>query len=424
MKAQREVWLFFQREIRMAFRDRTSVINGILVPVFLYPVLMWLIFNAVILVMGGVEKQPLQVAVVGLPPDHREVARRIDRLTRVTRFKEPLSAEQLRKGVNAGEIDAGLVFRGAEPEGRALAGNFALDLIYNQSKDRSARAKDRLLEVVSGYRSEWLEREGRRLGIKSEDWRQNTAETQEAASSKEIGRHVLGMMIPLFLSLMVAIGCFHPAVDAIAGERERGSWETLMSLGASRRSLMAGKYFAVASLGALAGLLNLAAMTLSMNALFAPMIKEVGQKIEFSLPPLAIPVMTIGAVLLALFLGAGMIVAASFARTFKEGQTMVTPVYMLAILPLLFLNAPGIRLNAGLAVVPVVNLLLVFREAVEGTFNWPLIGLVLAEMAVLVFLCLRLAARIIEFEEFQTGSFQGHVIAFLKTKRFFRGTTP
>src|ERR1017187_1865366 len=86
-----------------------------------------------------------------------------------------------------------------------------------------------------------------------------------------MGAFMLGLVAPIMFVVMVALGCFYPAVDCIAGERERNTWETLMSTAASRLSVVAAKYLYVASLGGLAGILNLLVIAATLRPVLAPL---------------------------------------------------------------------------------------------------------------------------------------------------------
>ena len=100
---------------------------------------------------------------------------------------------------------------------------------------------------------------------------------------------------------------------------------------AARRSIVTAKYLYVATLGCLAGVLNVAAMLATMRPILAPLLARTGEQLEFTVSPWRLPVVLLGAVLLAGFVAAGMMIFAVFARTFKEGQAMITPFYMLAV---------------------------------------------------------------------------------------------
>jgi sodium transport system permease protein len=88
-----------------------------------------------------------------------------------------------------------------------------------------------------------------------------------------------------------------------------------------------------------------------------------------SVPFIAVPVMILGAVLLGAFLGAAMMLLASLARSFKEGQSLVTPFYTIAILPAMLTAFPGFRLSWETALVPVMNIALMMRAGLHGNLS-------------------------------------------------------
>ena len=181
---------------------------------------------------------------------------------------------------------------------------------------------------------------------------------------------------------------------------------------------MAAKYLYVATLGAVAGVLNVTAMFLSMGAVMRPLFAGAGEQFQFELPLLAFPVMIVGAVALALFFAAAMMILASFARTFKEGQGMVTPVYWLAVIPVMFLGQGSeTTLTATTAAIPVANVAMMIRDAVRGVFLWPLVAEAILIELVMVALCLLLARKVLRVEEFLIGSYDGSLLRFLRSRR-------
>jgi sodium transport system permease protein len=137
------------------------------------------------------------------------------------------------------------------------------------------------------------------------------------------------------------------------------------------------------------------------------------------MPLAALPVLILGSALIALFVSAGMMIFASFARTFKEGQSMVGPFYLLIFMPVLLLQSPGLELTPTIALIPIGNLAMVFREALNGVFQWPLIALSVAVELVTIVICLWLAVFILRFEDFVIGSYSGNLGRFLK-ERFIK----
>jgi len=424
-----EIRLLFLRELRSALRERAIVVNGILMPVFLYPVLLWVVFSGIMFVQGINQGFTTRLVVEGtLPPEHATlldslVARKdVLVLGREGGEEEegdaggppakpvPVPAEPL-AALQAGDVDAIVRF---EP----MAGpsdNFRVQVRYDRSEARSRTARDRVDEVVSAHRDRWLDAQAEALGLDDAGRTLYAVTSENVSTEEELGAMVLGLMLPLFLVVMVALGCFFPSVDTTAGERERSTWETLMTVAASRTSVIAAKYLYVATLGIVAGLLNVAAMFLSIGAVLGPLLQG-NEALSFSIPPMAVPVMAAGAIVLALFFAAGMMILASFARTFKDGQAMVQPVYWLVFLPMLLGQQTDLTLTPAVAAIPVANIAMMIRDALNGVFLWPLIAVTIAVNLVLVVLFLWVARRVLVFEDFIIGSYDGSFWRFLKER--------
>ena len=291
-------------------------------------------------------------------------------------------------------------------EGDKLADNFQVAISYDRAVARSRRASDRIEAIVDNYREEWVDSEAAELGIAGAEREQFRIVQENVSSDEQMGALLLGMMIPLFLVLMVALGCFIPAIDSTAGERERSTWETLMTVSASRLSVVTAKYLYVATVGIIAGVLNVTAVFLSLGAIMAPLLAEAGDQFQFTLPFLALPVMIVAAISLALFFAAAMMILASFARSFKDGQAMAMPVYWLALLPFVLGQQTDRTLTPVIAAIPVANAAMMIRDAINGVFLWPLMAETLVVLLVMVALCLMLARMVLQFEDLLVGSFE------------------
>ena len=421
----RDVAVLYGREVRAALRERTIVVNSILVPLLLYPFMMWAVFTGVTFVQGRTAGYVARTVVSGLPVEHQELRTRLEADPGLALQPQALDPAEARRQIQDGELDALLEF--LPPAGGVsgtLGGNFSATLTFNQSRERSAEARRRLTALLDTYRDAWLQREGEHLGIGPEQWQAFVVQGRNVATGRQMGALILGLMLPLFFVIMVAMGCFYPAVDATAGERERGTWETTLSLAVSRGAVVTSKYLYVATFGLLAGMINLAAMTVSMGRIMGPLLGDEGGSVQFAVPFAAVPVLVLGAVLLAGFVAAGMLIFAAFARTFKEGQAMITPFYLLLILPVMFLNAPGLEFTSALAIVPVANVAMMIREAVAGSFPMVQILIAVASGLAAVAACVFLAAVILRFEDVVIGSYSGSLGTFVQQRVLRRERRP
>jgi sodium transport system permease protein len=414
--AWRQVWILYEREVRAALRERNIVINSLLIPLLLYPFLLWVGFTGVMYVQGQTEGHVSRVRVIGWPEGHERLKRAFEGDDRIRLVEEAGLGDVTEERLKRGELDAVVTIRPAEGDAAVLDGNFHVQVTFDESKERGALARDRVKSVIERHRERWLEREATELGIGMAEWQGYAIAMRNVASEREVGAFILGLMLPLFFVIAVAVGCFYPAVDATAGERERGTWETLMSTGANRLSVATAKYLYVASMGCVAGLLNLGALVATMKPIFGPLLRGNEEVVTFGVPWLALPVIVLGGLLLGGFVAGGMMMFAAFARTFKEGQAMVTPFFMVIVVPVLFLQMPGLEFSVGLAFVPVVNVVLMIRSALTGHFPWMAMGVTVLASVVLVAVCVRLGSYMMQFEDVVMGSHRGGMRSFLKRR--------
>ena len=101
---------------------------------------------------------------------------------------------------------------------------------------------------------------------------------------------------------------------------------------------------------------------------------------------------------------------------------MVSPFYIALIFPIMFLQSPGLEFTTQLALIPVANVTMMIREAIQGIYQWRLIGLTLVVEAVCVIIALRIAMKVIQHEDFVMGSYSGSFGKFAKERLLRRNT--
>jgi ABC-2 type transport system permease protein/sodium transport system permease protein len=177
------------------------------------------------------------------------------------------------------------------------------------------------------------------------------------AAERQSGLSV-AVFVPLVLILMTMTGAVYPAIDLTAGERERGTLEVLIAAPVPRVSLLFGKYVAVVTVAVLTALVNLTSMTVSLliSGLSEQVFGQGGLRVLTLLEILAL------VLLFAAFFSAVLLVLTSFARSFKEAQAYLIPLMVVSLLPGLVGLWPGLPLSGGLAVVPLLNIVLLARD--------------------------------------------------------------
>ncbi len=176
---------------------------------------------------------------------------------------------------------------------------------------------------------------------------------------------LLGQILPLILVLMTITGAIYPAIDLTAGERERGTLETLMVCPVPVFDLIAGKFLVVTTVALIGATLNLASVSATVYFGGFEQVVTGGGQAEF--PLVRLPLILLSLLPFAVLFSATLIAVCSYARTFKEAQNYVTPVILAALIPGGIAAVATPRLEGTALVMPVANMVLLTRELLIGT---------------------------------------------------------
>jgi sodium transport system permease protein len=195
----------------------------------------------------------------------------------------------------------------------------------------------------------------------------------------------------------------YPAMDLAAGEKERGTMETLLCSPASRTDIVLGKFLLVltGSLTAVACSLASLAVTLAVagSALSAgPAGPAGGGGSGLAIDPLGLVGVLAMVIPVCVLFSAILFTVSLFARSYKEAQTYAQPVVFLGIIPLGIGTVPGIDLSLRLSLVPVLNISLVCKEMLSGVWHWAYIAAIFATTALYAAAALALAVRMFKSE--------------------------
>lgn len=407
MSRRSDVWLLYWRELRSALRERNILLYSLLVPALLYPCVLWMMISADSMVRGMLEQSLSRVALVGLSDEHRRLETELIAAKEfvLSQADEARALEMMKRG----RLDAVAVCR-AGPHGE-----LDVRLYFDGSRLHSKIAKNRLEEVLDRYRDIRLEQLAAEYRVPDVKLQLLWVKRVDQATESEVGRLILSTILPMAMIVVMGMGGLYPAVDSTAGERERSTWETLLTTAASRDDVVLAKYLYVVTVISFSGLLNLAALYVCIYAALEPM-----EHVTISLPLSALPVLIGGTILLAMFMAAGMMVPASFARTFQQGQSLATPFYAVTILPVVLVADPSVPFHMAYAFVPVLNAALAFREAVAGHLLLPQLLVTLAVLMVCVVASLWMARRVLAYEDIVLGTYGGSFWTFVKQRLWRR----
>ena len=227
---------------------------------------------------------------------------------------------------------------------------------------------------------------------------------QDVAEEQQRSAAVWSKILPFILFIWALTGAFYPAVDLCAGEKERGTLETLLASPAQRREIVWGKLLTVITFSVVTALLNLGSMGVTGKFVLAQFqqISAFSGEGMLAMPPLISLVWLVIALLpISALFSALCLACAAFARSTKEGQYYLMPL-LLIVMPLMMLPlSPGVELTLGNSLIPVTGVVLLLRSVIEGQY-WEALPYIVPVFGITSICCL-LAIRWAE-EQFQTES--------------------
>lgn len=393
MKAIRSL---FKKELTDSLRDRRTLLMMLLLPVLLYPGTMILVGTVMAAGKARLATEELVIAVASddaeqflksqpLPPHTGWV--RMTRDSGVAALKE----KKVWAVVDAGAGTFAAVKAGQQGE---------VTVLYTKRHDRSMEAFDRVRRVLDACAKAALKIRLVAAALPETFADPVKIDAQDVDFQKDLGPLIASRVLPVMLVMMLFMGALYPAIDVTAGEKERGTLETLLVAPVRPIQVMAAKYLTVALIASLATCVNLAAMAITFafglkldGGLSATLRFDLGQVL--TLLVCLVP---------AAFMITGVALAiASLARNFKEAQSLLTPVTLIAVVPGLLALMPGIELNAWTAAIPLLNVALMVKAVVLGAAHPLHVAITVLSIAVCSLGSLKLAANAFASEALRFG---------------------
>ncbi|QEG23426.1 ABC transporter permease subunit/CPBP intramembrane protease [Mariniblastus fucicola] len=398
------VKLIFKRETRDQLRDRRTLFTIAIMPLVLYP----LMGMAMLQVAQFTREHPTRIWIVGtenlpespvlltdgaLDPQWfdgeraellqvespAETDKKFHDLFRQFHENESwsgdpdLANQMIDNEMKARGVDLAIVFtkptldEGSSDDSGLKIGP-TVHILHNSANDRSNIAADRVTQIIGRWRSDAIHRSLQAHGVPSSLVAGIPIKRADISAKSKRQAATWSKILPFIVIMWSLTGAFYPAIDLCAGEKERGTFETLLSSPAGRSDIAIGKLLTVMSFSMVTSLLNL--LSMAFTGLFvasrmggAAGLGGLGIPPASSLLWLLLALIPISALFSAIALA-----AAAFARSSKEGQYYLIPLMMISMPLMMVPMLPGARLDLGTSLIPVSGLMLLLRGLIEGQY--------------------------------------------------------
>ena len=394
----------YLKELKDSLRDRRTLISMIVIPTLLMPIIMFGAGTVVSKVVKKAQDEATVMVIVGGADSPGVVAAiKADKKFKVIEpsmdFKKMISEKQIRLAVEIPDgFEASL--KSGEPK--------TVTFYHYEGEMKSGMGVGEVDRFFRALRDKTVETRLTDRGLSAGLIKPFEIKRQNVAPPEKVGGNTVGGLVPYIIIILCFTGAMYPAIDLTAGEKERGTMETLLCSPVHRVNIVLGKLFMVltASISTIA--LTLVSTTVSIiiggNMLaggrgmaavkasgaggggFIPIIDPAGILGVFAM---IAPI--------ALFFAALLLTISLAAKSYKEAQSYVSPLLIVVIMPAMIGMLPGVELTAKTAFVPILNVCLACKEMLSGVWHWNYLALIFGSTglyaAVAVALCVKMFNR-------------------------------
>jgi len=387
-------FVVFWKELREVLRDRRVLFSTIISPLLLTPMLLWGIGLMVQQRQESAQKVVIPIGVVA-PRGGEEFITALEKAGfAVHRLPAQTQAEtQLRH-----RVVKAVVLLAADFDQRLHNESTAqVQVLFDPLNDGSRDAVQRLRTVSDQLSAEWVQRRLARRFIGAEFTRPIALTTQAIQTESPVGNLMLSIVLPYVIVLSAFFGAVSPAFDLIAGEKERGTMETLLATPATRRQIVWGKFLTVAVVCMVAAIFAMLGMLLAFTLpTSAHIFSEQAGKFRVSAWAMGALVVTL--IPLTVFYSAVLTIISTFARNQKEAQTYLIPLSTLVVLPAVASMFARTESGLWLAAVPVLNSAIIIKQVLTGVMEPSFLLLSLLASCAVAVVSLQVATRLFERE--------------------------
>ena len=384
----------FKKEFKDITRDRRSMVMMIVLPMLLFPLLITLVGAVTMRQAKKAKTKTLAVALIA----HGNAATFRDTLLKRgdLKIREDVRQDEIRALIQSDSLDAAIRFDAQFDAQVADLQSGRIHLYFNSSRNLN-ESRTRLTSLIRYYENQLVDDRFQRLSLDRKIVDPVQVQRHDIASVREKVGKSIGGFLPYIFVLMGFMGCMYPAIDLGAGEKERGTLETLLVAPVSRFHILLGKCGVIV----LSGLVSVTVSFIGLFSVFflsRELVAKILQALQGTFDIASVLLFISLFLPLMVFFAVALMSLSIFARSFKEAQSIMTPLNIVIIVPAALGLLPGIELNAVTAFIPVLNISLAAKDILAGTITIPLLLEVYASLIALAGLSLYGCAKWFERE--------------------------
>lgn len=410
----------YKKEILDVLRDKKTVIMMLIVPLVVYPLLMIVSLQVMTSISTSMSQHTYRIAL-DFDDSDEYFANLFNNASEDGYSFELVNSENPELMLREEGIDA--FIRKGTYEGRE-----SFDVYYMSAVTNSNYSTDMINDVLSEYSSQITENKLEEAGMDADAVMHPVfVKYSDISSNEESAGSLLGTLIPFMLIISLLMGTMYPAIDTTAGERERGTLETMLTLPVTNTELIVSKFLTVATIGIVSAVLNIISMGgvgIYMYKMVASMGNNSSDGISMGQFIPAIIVCALCIFAFAVFISAVTMCVCAFAKSYKEANNYITPLMLVVMFASFVGFIPNVELTKNMALVPVANICLLIRDLLAFKFNIFIISIVLMSNIAYGIIAVMMLGRIYNSESILFGDGSTGVQIFERRSNMKKGGVP
>ncbi len=358
-----------KKEFLDMFRDKRSLMRMMLIPLLAFPLILYIVTTIQSSESKKTAEKELKVGYV-VENGGESFIEFLENDKNIVFVEYPDTLE-MRADVENEEISAGIRFKGNMDDIVNSQISFPVYITFRGADMEEYSRVEELLEArADSIISKRLEVNNLAPGFVKPidlDHKENISSMSEI-----LGKYAGGLLPYIFIAFCF-MGCMYPAIDLFAGEKERGTMETLLIAPVNRVHILIGKMIVITSFGLISAFLALAGLFLSLNLI--EMDGDLLTAVNQIISPSLIATLMILLIPLAIFFTGIMTPLSIYAKSYKEAQSTMVPLNIVMVLPAIAGFIPSVELDYTTAFIPIVNIVLATKQIIAGNVDWILVGI-------------------------------------------------
>jgi sodium transport system permease protein len=274
----------------------------------------------------------------------------------------------------------------------------AIRIYADQSQLEVNVAGGRIETALNQLKEARIKNELQRAGVPERILTPFTVEKVNTAPPKKMSGMFIGAFIGYMFVMFMLMGAMYPAIDMTAGEKERRTMEMLLSSPAGRGEIVLGKILVAITASFMTSVL--AIISFRVSSILGMQANRSGQPpqlmMELPLDAKTFVLIFVSSIPMAILSATLMIAIATMAKSYKEAQSYITPLFLVAVIPAMVSLLPGVKLNPGMALIPIVNFSLLIKELFLGDWSWT--SFTLSVLSNLIYAAIAFTAAVMVFK--------------------------